>query len=634
MFRKLNDKAQLNIKFFALFLIILCSFFVYAYIENDVEESWLAIPDTNFTLNYTSGITNFEVKAYNQTWLDMNKTSDNITLPEDFLEDRQAERSIVVWSIRKDEDSVGGLLGDWYITDEKNHTQFYLGTNNKTAIKVSNNTDAIISTRSNGLPADNKWHQVVASISQTSPTNTRLRLYTDTGSQVSGNDRIFWYNETHPNIFTPRIGRYYYVAGGTSFINGSIDEVSVYNRELTGNDVTELYNQSVHGTNLGKAVIIFSYHGINDTEAAGGSSNSYVSAFTEQMAYLNSSGVETITYQQLDDWKNGIGVIPERSIIINFDDAYLSVYNQAKPIMDLYGFIGTFSLNTEDIGSLELNSYGSYSINWTQVSEMYDDGWEFISHGTWHNDSTSLTYEERQAWFNDSKYEIYNQLGYFPITFVYPWAIANDTIHIECLNYYTYCVNLTAGFGVSNQYNHLNNIEGKEIHRMTSIGNTTTIASFKPVMGIYADKVLELDLNENSGTTAHDTSGNSNDGTISGATWTTDGILNTLTAITDYTLSTTTGLFTLVNTAYEWAMLYFTYSVDDCTCPGENNNWTIYMSDSCNINSTCNLGTGKLSFTGTGTTQINSTINTTNLGDPGANGILEILSNCRINIFN
>jgi len=78
----------------------------------------------------------------------------------------------------------------------------------------------------------------------------------------------------------------------------------------------------------------------------------------------------------------------------------------------------------------------------------------------------------------------------------------------------------------------------------------------------YERTLLQYKFNENSGTTAYDSSGNGNNGTISGATWTTDGVLNTLTAIVDYTIDTTTGLFTIVNSdyLYSWLSLTYTYS--------------------------------------------------------------------------
>ena len=76
---------------------------------------------------------------------------------------------------------------------------------------------------------------------------------------------------------------------------------------------------------------------------------------------------------------------------------------------------------------------------------------------------------------------------------------------------------------------------------------------------------IRINLNENSGTTAHDTSGNSNDGTITGSTWNNDGILVTLTAITDYTIDTTTGLFTITNDDYSWAWMNASWDYETVT---------------------------------------------------------------------
>ena len=71
---------------------------------------------------------------------------------------------------------------------------------------------------------------------------------------------------------------------------------------------------------------------------------------------------------------------------------------------------------------------------------------------------------------------------------------------------------------------------------------------------------------------------------------------------------------------------------DTCTCAGAGNNWEIDMSDYCNITDACDLTTGTLSFTGTGITRLNSTIKTTNLGDPGSSGVLYIQDSCLIEV--
>lgn len=79
--------------------------------------------------------------------------------------------------------------------------------------------------------------------------------------------------------------------------------------------------------------------------------------------------------------------------------------------------------------------------------------------------------------------------------------------------------------------------------------------------------------------------------------------------------------------------LELTTGGDSCTCPEVDQNWEIDMSDYCNITEDCGLGIGTLDFTGAGETRCNATVNTTNMGDPGSNGVLYILENCLINIF-
>ena len=80
------------------------------------------------------------------------------------------------------------------------------------------------------------------------------------------------------------------------------------------------------------------------------------------------------------------------------------------------------------------------------------------------------------------------------------------------------------------------------------------------------------------------------------------------------------------------AGLTYPFVVDTCTCPGAGNNWEIDMSDYCNITEACDLTTGTLSFTGAGWCNCNASVDTTNLGDPGASGILYIQDSCLITI--
>ena len=68
------------------------------------------------------------------------------------------------------------------------------------------------------------------------------------------------------------------------------------------------------------------------------------------------------------------------------------------------------------------------------------------------------------------------------------------------------------------------------------------------------------------------------------------------------------------------------------TCTYTSGNWEIDMADFCVISDDCDLGTGKLSFTGAGNCTVNAVIDTTDMGDPGSAGVVWMKSLGLINV--
>ena len=71
---------------------------------------------------------------------------------------------------------------------------------------------------------------------------------------------------------------------------------------------------------------------------------------------------------------------------------------------------------------------------------------------------------------------------------------------------------------------------------------------------------------------------------------------------------------------------------DTCTCPGLNKDWEIDLGDYCVISDDCDLGTGTLSFVNSGNATCDATIDSTDMEEPGAGGILYIDTSCMLNI--
>jgi peptidoglycan/xylan/chitin deacetylase (PgdA/CDA1 family) len=71
-----------------------------------------------------------------------------------------------------------------------------------------------------------------------------------------------------------------------------------------------------------------------------------VESFQEQMDFLYKNGYNTITLKQLGDYMLGKTNLPEKSVLITFDDGYKSNYIYAYPIMKKYSFRGVIFLIT------------------------------------------------------------------------------------------------------------------------------------------------------------------------------------------------------------------------------------------------------------------------------------------------
>ncbi len=119
--------------------------------------------------------------------------------------------------------------------------------------------------------------------------------------------------------------------------------------------------------------------------------------------------------------------------------------------------------------------------------------------------------------------------------------------------YYVYRLNKSLGSnsGVFTQMSKADN-EGYVYVRQPLTTERFSITSIEPV--------IKLNFNENSGLTAHDVSGNSNDGTIDGATWNRSDENVTLVQDTDYSISGNT--LTILNDNFQWRGIYLSWNYD------------------------------------------------------------------------
>ena len=88
-------------------------------------------------------------------------------------------------------------------------------------------------------------------------------------------------------------------------------------------------------------VVVLSYHNIisdNVEKDADEYETLTVSEFEKQMQYLKDNGYTTISANELYKWKNKEMEIPEKSVLITFDDGYYSFKYLVQPVLEKYNF--------------------------------------------------------------------------------------------------------------------------------------------------------------------------------------------------------------------------------------------------------------------------------------------------------
>lgn len=144
--------------------------------------------------------------------------------------------------------------------------------------------------------------------------------------------------------------------------------------------------------------------------------------FEEQIAYLSLNGYTTITPDDLMAYFNHDKELPEKPILITFDDGYLDNYTNAYPILKKYGFTATIFIVTDLVG------HDERFMTWDQIRQMQQDGFVFGSHTVSHIALTNLTRNQAMDELVNSRKEIERQLGTKVRYFAYPTGAYNQQV--------------------------------------------------------------------------------------------------------------------------------------------------------------------------------------------------------------
>ena len=145
--------------------------------------------------------------------------------------------------------------------------------------------------------------------------------------------------------------------------------------------------------------VIMYHHVLGEDSSLLGDYVISVSEFESDLAWLKAAGYQTVSAQQLIDYTQGQGELPERPVLLTFDDGYESFYANAYPLLEQYQMKAVVSVigRYSDLYSQpDVVKHLNYShLNWRQVRELSQS--ELVEVGSHSQDMHDAAGKESRA---------------------------------------------------------------------------------------------------------------------------------------------------------------------------------------------------------------------------------------------
>lgn len=143
-----------------------------------------------------------------------------------------------------------------------------------------------------------------------------------------------------------------------------------------------------------KKIPILLYHNITETYPEKDNHlHTQKDTFREHINELKAKGFTAIDFDTYYKWSTGEGSLPEKPVIITFDDGYTSNYTEAFPVLKELNMKATIFVVTGRMGSRE-TVYPHFT--WEEAREMQQSGViDIESHTDTHRALGSLSEEEQ-----------------------------------------------------------------------------------------------------------------------------------------------------------------------------------------------------------------------------------------------
>ncbi len=143
--------------------------------------------------------------------------------------------------------------------------------------------------------------------------------------------------------------------------------------------------------------------------------------FAKQMDALKDAGYVTLDMDTVLEAMGSGKSLPEKTVVLTFDDGYDCFYRNARPVLKERGFTATVFVITGMVGK---KGY----LTWEQIEQLCSEGYTLGCHTHAHPDLRLLTGERLVKEVADSREILRERTGQEILSFSYPAGEHNDTV--------------------------------------------------------------------------------------------------------------------------------------------------------------------------------------------------------------
>lgn len=179
-------------------------------------------------------------------------------------------------------------------------------------------------------------------------------------------------------------------------------------------------------------VPILMYHSVTDRPTSGTRPHAVRPAdFAEQMAYLADRGFTALTFGELTAALDAGGELPERPVVITFDDGYADFHEIALPVLDRLGLRSTLFVTSgwvRDAGPQAAGRPLDRTLSWSQIREAAGHGVEIAGHSHSHPQLDQIPDRELREELRRNKALLEERIDRPVRTMAYPYGYSSARV--------------------------------------------------------------------------------------------------------------------------------------------------------------------------------------------------------------